>query len=387
MLPLLHCSHGIELILSSYDLSPLLSRRVCFFNGRPSCYLCLSTMFSHFNRPSSLVQESPWVTSDPYIPLSTVEDTSNLCRAPPPSPILRPQKAVAYGGSDSSPSYAMPTVDEQLTNHTKKLAQSPRSGYETWMRKKSISVDSSPLHQVSSAEDDYATPTSLEYPSPTFGDDDDDTLRGERASQTRAVPATLTFKGVDSGDQWSWPQPIPEISPPTSPTFSESSLDSTTSLCPNKIPAPLHPSETWQPRPSARRFHVLSPSSTSPNIRVGALPPTHNRRISLPFDSNSSIDAKIRPSSISSISKSIKPTVPVTKSTLVPAQASETTKRTQGTKSKSRPKCTLESKVEEVEKIETVNVDPMSQFSDDEDDHVCKRVGRMFSWCLGSRKA
>lgn len=353
-------------------------------------------MLSQFNRPSSLVQESPLVTSDPYIPLSAVEDTSNLCRASPPSPILRPHKAVAvaYGESDSSASHAMSTVDEQLSNHTKKLAKPPRSGYETWMRKKSISVDSSPLHQVSSAEEDYATPPSSEYPSPTSDDDDEDTLRGERASKTRAVPATLTFRGVDSGDQWSWPQPVTEFSPPTSPTLSDSSLNSTTSLCPIKPPTALHSNNAWwEPRPSVKGSHILSPSATSPNIRVGALPPVHNRRISLPYDSNSSIDAKIRPSSISSVGKVIKPTPPVYTSILVPAQTteaakkSEATRNSQGPKSKSWSKRRPGTKSEESEKRDRANLDLMSQFSDDEDDHVCKSMGRMFRCCLGRRKA
>lgn len=350
-------------------------------------------MLSQFNSPSSLVQESPLVTSDPYIPFSAIDDTSNWCRAPPPSPILRPHKTVAYGESDSSPSHAMSTVDEQLSSHKKKLAKPQRSGYETWMRKKSISVDSSPQHQVSSAEEDYATPTSSEHPSPTSDNDDEDTLCGERASTKRPVPATLAFKGVDSGDQWEWPQPLTEFSPPTSPTLSDSSLNSTTSLCPNKAPTALHASNAWETRPPAKTFHILSPSATSPNIRVGALPLVHNRRISLPYDSNSSIDAKIRPSSISSVGKAIKPTPPVYTSILVPAQTIEATteleaiRSSKGPKSKSWSKRRPGTKSEETEKRDTVNLDPMSQFSDDEDDHVCKSVGRMFRCCLGSRKA
>jgi len=492
-------SYNVECLLSYFvhdvqltppfhcDPSYLFFRRFCFSNGRPSfLLLCSFTMSSHFNSHPTSFQEPLLAAGDPCIPPSSTNNSLSRCRAPPPSPILRPQGLCAYGESCSSPSCAMPTVDEQLAKHAKKLSKSPGPAHETYMRK-TLSVDSSPLHQVSLADDvsihnglpstkkekstklsdppiftdgidpiwedwstkieeklaaskghyrtepsqiayvvfrlggpaarhtverrrrgapdpylsvkdilehlagiyestdgrlnadreiDAATLTSSGSPSPTSSDAD--TLLEERPNNRRIIPPALYFKGEGDDDSSTWPPFTSDTSPPISPTLSESSLNSTTPLFSNRFRTRSEHNDPSEPRPSVKVSQISPPLSTTSITEVTTIPRIHVRRISLPIESNSSIDARIRPSSISSNNVAIKPFLPTSPPNPLPAKA---------TTAKSWPKRHHRAKTRGMERKEAASVDPTSRFSDDEDDDACKSLGRIFGNCFRGRKA
>lgn len=379
---------------------------------------------------SSRSHEPLLAKEDPHIPLLPPDDSLGRCRAPPPSPILSPQRictlrktmssqkvnptrrqcktasgttcrscgvkcngihplcgpwqnenktrvwpADAYGRSCSLPSYAMLAVDEQLAKYAKKLSESPGPAYEAYMRR-TLSVDSSPLHQCSSADADSDTLTSSNSLSPISSDAD--TLHDEGPSKRPKTPTAFEVKEGDSGDSLTWSPSSSEISPPTLPTFSESSLSPTTPLSPSRFHSASQHSKASDPWPSITSCHISPPFSTTSIMEMSTVPRVHGKRISLPIGSDSSVDAIIRPSSISSINVARRPILPNSGPASSPAEA---------IKAKPGPKHHHRAEPKKVEKGKTAAVDPTSQFSDDEDDDACKRLGRMFGNCFAARKA
>lgn len=94
--------------------------------------------------------------------------------------------------------------------------------------------------------------------------------------------------------------------------------------------------------------------------------------------SDSSIEARIRPSSISSINVAIKPNLPNDAPTSSLAEAPN---------AKSKPKHHHHANLRNLESGKAVAADPSSEFSDDEDDVAFKRLGRIFGKCFAGRKA
>lgn len=464
--------HGFHLKLIHCESSYLFLQRSMFLTGGSLACDCLSLQCVH--NPSNMLLPSmtnSWRKDDPCIAPFPSDDSLSWCRTPPSSPVLSPQKDHTLGEISSSPSYAMPTVDEQLVKHAKKLSEAPSPAHEAYLRKKTLSVDSSPLHQVYSADDDPATfaasntgedenwvgtglaltcddcrlanrlsPPGIkrledfgkwrcgessamnrekiefknsvasikEQASQRTGYDDNekrgkmipkdqigyqnatlasansghednslssrsssaDTLLAERRRWRRDIPPALFLKARDKGENPTWSQPTPEASPPVSPTLSESSLSSTTPLF-------------------TKRFHTMSLSrhSNAPEpqpLIKSRQTSIHSRRISSPLESSSSIDALIRPSRLSSNSN----TTPSKYTNLSPTP-SPPSSSTKATKFKSWPKRHHFAKAREAEKgvLEIEALDLKSQFSDDEDDDACKRLGKIFGNCFGARKS
>lgn len=380
-------------------------------------------MSSQYN--ASLLQQE-----DHCIPFPPSDRSLNRCRAPPPSPTLSPQRIStlrqtmspqqpnhtvtqrnttswptcrscgiwcnpinplcgpcqngikrcvwpddAYWRSCSSPSYAMLTVDEQLAKHAKKLSESPNPAFEEFTRNRTPSVDSPPLHQRFSADADAATLTASDSLSPTPSDAD--TLHDEVLSKRSNIPPDFVFKEGESGDSLTWSQRISEISPPTSPTLSESSLNSTIPLFPSRCHTASQHSKVSEPPPPLKSCHISPPFSTTSLTEVITMPRVHGKRISLPIGSDSSIDTRIRPSSISSINVAFRPVLPDSAPASAPAKT---------TNAKSGPKHHHRAKPQKVEKGKAAGVDPTSRFSDDEDDNACKSLGRIFGNCFTGRK-
>lgn len=379
---------------------------------------------------ASSCQDQLLVIENPCSPLPP-DDSLNWCRAPPPSPILNPQRICtpretmsaqqgnftksqrnaiswttccsrgvtcngfhpsggqcldgnstcvwsgdAYGYSCPSPSYTMLTVDEQLVKHAKKLSKWPSPAQQAYMRRRTPSVDSSPLHQCILADADSTTLAALGSPSPTFSDPD--TLHDQTLGTRINIPQAFASKGGESGNNMTWSKPTSEISPPTSPTLSESSLSSTTPLFPNRLSTTFHHNKASKPRTPINGCDISPPLSATSIDEVPTVPRVHGKRISLPIGSDSSIDARIRPSSISSINVAIVPNVSDSAPTSSPAKAHV---------AKSVPKHHHRAKAREFEGGRAVAVDPSSQFSDDEDEVAFRRLGRIFGKCFAGRKA
>lgn len=270
----------------------------------------------------------------------------------------------------------MLTVDEQLAKHAKKLSKWPSPAHQAYMKRRAPSVDSSPLHQCSLADADSTTLAASGSPSPESSDAD--ILHHKSIGTKTNIPRAFVSKEGESGNNLAWSQPTTEISPPTSPTLSESSLSSTTPLFPNRLPTTFHHSKASKHWIPIKSCHISPPLSTTSIDELTTVARVHGKRISLPMGSDSSIEARIRPSSISSINVAIKPNLPNDAPTSSLAEAPN---------AKSKPKHHHHANLRNLESGKAVAADPSSEFSDDEDDVAFKRLGRIFGKCFAGRKA
>lgn len=235
----------------------------------------------------------PW--PKPYISLSMPNDSLTELHAtplpivPPPSPNLGPR-------GDSHITERCPTrrcgmlpvnqgIMEHITEHMSSLpinnARCPepqRPMHEASPRSKALSVDTSPLRQVSSADENESMNVIASKP-PSSRCSEVSTLLNAGPGQKRVTLPSWLRRVKDKRNTARSSLPVSEYSPQASPALRSASLWSTTPLIPSASSsgrAPFQRSDNSGPRLSLNGRPISSPLTSSSSIDAVIRPPTPN---------------------------------------------------------------------------------------------------------------